>query len=124
MSESDRESEHASERAAEAREQDTPQPRYLIVGIGASAGGLEAFEQFFAQMPPDSGMAFVLVQHLAPDYTSLLPELLAKYTRMPVVQVKEEAPVVPDHVYIIPPNATLTIDRGVLHVASPPVEPR
>ena len=124
MSESDRESAHASERAAEAREQDTPQPRYLIVGIGASAGGLEAFEQFFAQMPPDSGMAFVLVQHLAPDYTSLLPELLAKYTRMPVQQVKAEAPVAPDHVYIIPPDATLTIDRGVLQVASPPVEPR
>ena len=59
----------------------TPRPGCLIVGIGASAGGLEAFEQFFTRMPPDSGMAFVLVQHLAPDHASLLPDLLARYTR-------------------------------------------
>lgn len=101
-----------------------PQPRCLIVGIGASAGGLEAFEQFFTRMPPDSGMAFVLVQHLAPDHASLLPELLARYTPMPVWQVTAATPVAPDHVYVIPPNATLTVTDGVLHVASPPVEPR
>ncbi|HEV8712904.1 MAG TPA: chemotaxis protein CheB [Candidatus Binatia bacterium] len=111
-------------RPEETREQSLPQSRGLIVGLGASAGGLEAFEQFFAQMPPDSGLAFVLVQHLAPDHASLLPELLAKHTRMPVQQVQEETPVAPNHVYVIPPDASLTIDRGVLHVVSPPVEPR
>jgi len=101
-----------------------PQPRCVIVGMGASAGGLAAFETFFTQMPPDSGMAFVLVQHLAPDRESLLPELLAQHTRMPVRQLTAETPVEPDHVYIIPPNATLTITAGVLHVVSPPMEPR
>ncbi len=96
----------------------------LIVGLGASAGGLEAFEQFFTRMPPESGMAFVLVQHLAPDHASLLPELVAKYTRMSVRQIEEETPVEPNHVYVIPPDTTLTIDRGVLHLVSPPIEPR
>ena len=106
------------------KEQDAPRSHCLIVGIGASAGGLEAFEQFFSHLPPDSGMAFVLVQHLAPDYKSLLPELLAKHTQMPVLQVKNEVRVASDHVYVIPPDATLTIDRGVLRVLSPPVELR
>jgi chemotaxis response regulator CheB len=73
----DHELSSAAERAEAAREPHAP---YLVVGIGASAGGLDAFEQFFARMPPESGAAFVLVQHLAPDRASLLPELLAKYT--------------------------------------------
>jgi chemotaxis response regulator CheB len=92
-------------RMEEVQEQGAPRSHCLIVGIGASAGGLEAFEQFFSHMPPDSGMAFVLVQHLAPDYKSLLPELLAKHTRMPVLQVKDEVRVASDHVYVIPPDA-------------------
>ena len=62
------------EQAEAARAAGAPRPRCVIVGLGASAGGLEAFETFFMQMPPDSGMAFVLVQHLAPDRASLLPE--------------------------------------------------
>src|ERR1043166_8082889 len=99
-------------------------PRCVMVGMGASAGGLAAFETFFTQMPPDSGMAFVLVQHLAPDRESLLPALLAQYTRMPVLQVTAETLVAPDHVYVIPPDATLTITGGVLGVQSPPGEPR
>ena len=114
----------AAEQVEESQAQAAPRPGCLVVGMGASAGGLMAFEQFFTHMPSESGMAFVLVQHLAPDYTSLLPELLAKYTRMSVRQVTAETPVAPDHVYIIPPDATLTIEGGVLHVESPPVEPR
>ena len=110
--------------AEAARPQRGPHPRCVIVGIGASAGGLAAFETFFTQMPPDSGMAFVLVQHLAPDRESLLPALLARQTRMPVLQVTAETLVVPDHVYVIPPDATLTITGGVLGVESPPGEPR
>ena len=104
--------------------QGAPPPRGVIVGMGASAGGLEAFETFFAQMPPDSGMAFVLVQHLAPDRASLLPELLARHTRMPVLQGQAETLVAPDHVYIIPPDTTLTVSDGRLHLVSPPVEAR
>jgi two-component system, chemotaxis family, CheB/CheR fusion protein len=111
------------EQAAAARPQSGPQPRCVIVGMGASAGGLEVFETFFTQMPPDSGMAFVLVQHLAPDRASLLPALLAQYTRMPVRQVTAATPVEPNHVYVIPPDATLTISGGVLGVQSPPEEP-
>jgi two-component system, chemotaxis family, CheB/CheR fusion protein len=112
----------------ELQSQAARQPGCLVVGIGASAGGLEAFEQFFTNMPPETGapgggMAFVLVQHLAPDHVSLLPELLAKYTRMPVQQVAAGTLVAPDHVYVIPPDAMLTIAGGMLHVESPPVEP-
>jgi two-component system CheB/CheR fusion protein len=86
------------------------QPGY-IVGIGASAGGLEAFEAFFTHMPPDSGMAFVLVQHLDPHHPSLLPELLASHTHMPVHSIVDRTPVAPDHVYLIPPNTTNPLAR-------------
>src|SRR5262245_37336439 len=88
--------------------------------MGASAGGLQAFQKFFAHMPPDTGMAFVLVQHLDPRHSTLMPELLGKTTRMNVEQVKDETPVEPNNVYVIPPNATLTIEGGVLRVKSPP----
>ena len=124
MAEDDRGSLPFSEGNEVSQVQAAPRPGCLVVGMGASAGGLEAFEQFFTHMPPDSGMAFVLVQHLAPDHASLLPELLAKYTRMPVQQVTAETPVEPDHVYVIPPDATMTIQGGILHVESPPAEPR
>ena len=96
---------------------------FLIVAIGASAGGLEALEKFFRKMPADAPMAFAVVQHLAPDHASALPQLLAKYTSMPVEQAQENTKVAPDRVYIIPPNATLTITEGTLHVV-PPAEPR
>ncbi len=95
----------------------------LIVGIGASAGGLEAFKAFFAEMPPDSGMAFVLIQHLAPDHLSMLTELLGQVTSMPVVEAENQMEVVPDHVYVIPPNATLTLQDGLL-IVSKPAPPR
>ena len=96
---------------------------FLIVAIGASAGGLEALEQFFRKMPADAPMAFVVVQHLSPDHESALPQLLAKYTSMPVEQVQENTKAAPGRVYIIPPNATLTITEGMLRCA-PPAEPR
>jgi len=96
-----------------------PPQHGFVVGIGASAGGLAAFTTFFTHMPPDSGVAFVLVQHLDPQQPSLLPELLAPHTSMPVHPVVDRMPVAPDHVYLIPPNTTLTIDRGVLCLAPP-----
>ncbi|HET6654754.1 MAG TPA: chemotaxis protein CheB [Gammaproteobacteria bacterium] len=91
----------------------------LIVGIGASAGGLEAFKTFFQHMPADSGMAFVLVQHLDPDRQSMLTELLQRETAMPVAEAEDGAPVEPDHVFVIPPNASLTIENGRLGVETP-----
>jgi two-component system CheB/CheR fusion protein len=90
-----------------------------VVAIGASAGGLEAFEAFFRAMPPDSGMAFVLVQHLSPRHETLMPELVAQHTEMPVRQVDGETLVEVNQVYVIPPDATLTIDDCVLYVSRP-----
>ena len=91
----------------------------LIVGIGASAGGLQAFKTFFANMPPDSGMAFVLVQHLDPDHKSMLVDLLGAQTAMPVVEAKNRMAVAANRVFVIPPNATMTIARSILHVSTP-----
>lgn len=91
----------------------------LVVGLGASAGGLEAFKAFFTAAPPQSGMAFVLVQHLDPDHKSLLVELLAKHTAMPVVQAEDGMAVAADHVFVIPPNAVMTIKGGILRVTTP-----
>src|SRR5262245_46483977 len=93
--------------------------QHLAVGLGASAGGLDAFKVFFANMPPDSGMSFVVVQHLSPGHTSILPELVRASTAMPVEEAADGATVLPDHVYVIPPDATLTIQNGVLHVVNP-----
>src|SRR3981189_3192172 len=97
--------------------------QFLSAGIGAPAGGLEAFETFFQHMPSDAGIAFALVMHLARDHDSALAQLLARHTRMFVEQVRDNTEVVPNRVYIIPPNATLTIKDCVLQV-TPPAEPR
>ncbi len=91
----------------------------LIVGIGASAGGLDAFTTFFANMPPDSGMAFVLVQHLDPQHKSLLTELIARTTEMTVTEAEDGMALDANQVFIIPPDATLTIMNGVLRVSKP-----
>jgi two-component system, chemotaxis family, CheB/CheR fusion protein len=85
-----------------------------VVGIGASAGGLEAFTQMLQALPVDTGMAFVLIQHLAPTRPSLLAEILSRATRMPVVEVHDEPRVEPNHVYVIPPDRNLVISDGVL----------
>jgi two-component system CheB/CheR fusion protein len=81
----------------------------MIVGIGASAGGLEAFTQLIAALPPDSGLALVLVQHLAPKQQSALPVLLAPHTTMPVIEVTDGVHIEPNHVYVIPPNMQLEL---------------
>jgi PAS domain S-box-containing protein len=90
-----------------------------MAGIGASAGGLDAFKKFFTAMPPDSGIAFVLVPHLDPVHKSLMVELLARHTTMPVVEVENDMPVEANHVYIIPPNKYMTIHDGVLRLTGP-----
>jgi hypothetical protein len=93
--------------------------RHLIVGIGASAGGLQAFKTFFANMPSDSGMSFVLVQHLDPEHRSMLVELLSSATAMPVIEAADNVLPAADNVYVIPPNATLRIAQGKLRVSKP-----
>ena len=87
---------------------------FPIVGIGASAGGLEAFTQLLQHLPVDTGMAFVLVQHLDPAHESALTGLLARTTAMPVREVTNNLPVEPNHVYVIPPNAGMALSRGKL----------
>jgi two-component system CheB/CheR fusion protein len=92
---------------------------FSIVGLGASAGGLEALEQFLGQVPQKSGLGFVVVQHLDPTRKGILAELLQRFTSMPVVQIKDGARVEPDHVYVIPPNKDLSILNGVLQLLEP-----
>lgn len=97
-------------------------PSY-IVGIGGSAGSLEAFEQLVGGLPPDTGMAFVVVQHLDPNYKARLPELLQRSSKMPVLQIEDGMVVEPNHVYVIPPNRDLSILNGTLLLLEP-AEPR
>ncbi|MDQ3099062.1 MAG: chemotaxis protein CheB [bacterium] len=91
---------------------------FLVVGIGASAGGLEAFTELLRALSTDTGMAFVLVQHLDPTHDSILTALLAKTTAMPVTEVTEAMQVVPNHVYVIPPNKDLAIHEGLLKLTT------
>lgn len=90
-----------------------------IVGIGASAGGLEALEQFFAKMNTDSGMAFVVIQHLDPTHKGMMPELLQHFTDMEVIQAKDGLKARPNCVYVIPPNKSMSVLNGTLHLFSP-----
>ncbi|HET6718074.1 MAG TPA: chemotaxis protein CheB, partial [Rhodocyclaceae bacterium] len=98
-----------------------PETTFSIVGMGASAGGLEAFEHFFRSVPAASGLAFVLVPHLDPSHASILTEILQRTTAMPVVEAQDQMVVAPDHVYVIPPNRDLSIFHGVLQLAVPEV---
>jgi two-component system, chemotaxis family, CheB/CheR fusion protein len=88
--------------------------KFPIVGIGASAGGLEAFTELLQNLPADTGMAFVLVQHLDPTHESQLTNLLARATVLPVRQVQNNMSLEPNQVYVIPPNAQMTTRAGVL----------
>ncbi len=94
------------------------EPSY-IVGIGASAGGLEAIEAFFKSMPADTGLAFVVVQHLSPDHKSLMVELLSKHTAMPVHRIEEGLRVKANNIYLIPPRTNLTLFHGRLLLNEP-----
>jgi two-component system CheB/CheR fusion protein len=96
---------------------------FPIVGIGASAGGLEALELFVKQLPSNSGIAFVIVQHLDPTHKDIMVELLQRATPIPVIQVQDDLKVEPDGIYVIPPNKDMSILHGVLHLL-PPSAPR
>ncbi|WP_412852204.1 chemotaxis protein CheB [Ectothiorhodospira shaposhnikovii] len=92
----------------------------VIVGIGASAGGLEALEHFLTPVPADCPLAFVVVQHRLPDHGGLLPELLQKATPLPVREAQDHMPVRPGEVYVIPPGKNLSVQHGQLHLLEPP----
>jgi two-component system CheB/CheR fusion protein len=97
--------------------------RTRIVGVGASAGGLEVLEQFLQNVPSGSGLAYIVVQHLDPTHKAMLAELLQRVTAMPVREAVEGLVVLPDTVYVIAPNSELTVAGGALHLAQP-IEPR
>src|SRR3954452_12248560 len=107
----------AREKSSQSKASALPLP---VVGMGASAGGLEAFTAVLRNVPADTGMAFVLVQHLDPKHESLLVDLLSKSTSMPVTAARDGEPVASNHVYVIPPNANLEISSGVLRITQRP----
>jgi len=92
---------------------------FPVVCIGASAGGLEALEQFLTHVPENSGMAYIVIQHLDPTQKGMLPELLQRVSKMEVFQVKDRMEVRPNRVYVIPPNNSMSISKGHLHLSDP-----
>jgi two-component system, chemotaxis family, CheB/CheR fusion protein len=120
------EADAVADTAAEAQETvESPAAGFPVVGIGASAGGLKAFEAFFSGMPVDANprMAFVLVQHLAPDHESILADIVRRFTRMQVFEVEEGMAVQPNCAYIIPPGRDMALLHGTLHLLEP-AQPR
>ncbi|HTL87756.1 MAG TPA: chemotaxis protein CheB, partial [Leptolyngbya sp.] len=98
-------------------QQNTTEAAFAIVGVAASAGGLEAFIQLLSHLPADTGMAFVLIQHLSPDHESLLSEILARVTALPVHEVQNGMKVEPNHVYVIPPNVQMKLAADTLQLS-------
>ena len=101
----------------------SPTSAVRAVGLGASAGGLHVLEQFLSHVPPSSGLAYVVIQHLDPTQKAMLVELLQRATAMPVVEATDTMRLEPDAVYVIPPNTEMTVAGGLLHLAEP-VQPR
>ncbi|MEQ8170306.1 MAG: chemotaxis protein CheB, partial [Candidatus Eremiobacterota bacterium] len=102
-------------KSAEEDKKTSKSPLY-IVGIGASAGGLEAFSELLKHLPANTGMAFILVQHLDPNHESMLTELLQQETTMKVYEVKNKMKLMPDNVYVIPPSCEMTVSKGLLYI--------
>ena len=102
-----------------ARKRRDPSQPAAIIGIGASAGGIAALQEFFAAMSTESGLAFVVVMHLSPEFESQLPHVIQQKTKMPVLQVNEAVKVQPNRVYVIPPNKQLTLNDSMLDVVEP-----
>jgi two-component system CheB/CheR fusion protein len=109
----------ASPRKVANSVKNNPTKAFHIVGIGGSAGSLEAFEEFFRNMPSDTGMTFVLISHLDPTHKALLAELLQRVTAMKVIQATDGLKVLPNYVYVIPPNFDMTIMHGTLQLLEP-----
>jgi two-component system CheB/CheR fusion protein len=96
-----------------------PHNSFYVVGIGASAGGLEALERFFRSMSESSGMAFIIVSHLDPKHISIMPELIQKSTKMKLFQAEDGMVVKPNHVYVTPPNRDLALLHGAIQLIEP-----
>jgi two-component system CheB/CheR fusion protein len=108
---------------ATANRSDTAPAKTRIVGIGASAGGLAALEEFLEHVPPHSGLAYIVVQHLDPTHKARLAELLQRVAGIPVREAEHGTPIEPDHAYVIPPNTELSVSGGILSLERP-AEPR
>jgi len=93
---------------------------FPVVGIGASAGGLDAFKKLLGAISEDSGIAYILVQHLDPNHESMLPEILQKVTRIPVLEIADDIKVEPDHIYVLPSNKMMLASDGILKLAPRP----
>ena len=96
-----------------------PESKPFIVGIGASAGGLEAIEEFFDNTPSGGNMAFVIIQHLSPEHKSIMGSLLEKHTQMKVIEVRDGLKIQPDYIYLNSPNKEVNVLNGVLYLAEP-----
>jgi two-component system CheB/CheR fusion protein len=105
--------------AASSKSTESNGKPFVVVAVGASAGGLDAFRALLKATPADTGMAFILVQHLDPSHDSLLVNLLSGCTRMPLQQAAQGMPLEPDHVYVIPPGDFLTVQAGLFNVTAP-----
>src|SRR3984893_329291 len=105
--------------ASRLREAPSRPDDFLVVGLGASAGGLEALNKLFDALPPDTGMAFVLIQHLDPTHKSMMVGLLAGHTSMKVLEAAEDMPIERDHVYVMPPGVYLSICEGAFRLTQP-----
>src|SRR4051812_1908369 len=104
---------------AAAQPEESPNgPAFPIVGVGASAGGLEAFSDLLRHVPADAGLAFLFVAHLEPHRKSQLPEIIGHVTPMPVREAGDGMPIEVNHVYILPPNANMALTDGTLHLTA------
>jgi len=100
----------------DSEERRLPGDRFLVVGIGASAGGVEALQAFFEPMPADPGMAFIVVTHIAAGQESALPEILARSTLLPIEPIQDGAAIKPNRAYVMASDAVATLDRGRLRL--------
>src|SRR6202790_825949 len=106
-------------RSEPSRGDEDPPVDFPIVGIGASAGGLEACKKLVSALPAETGMAFILIQHLDPTHESMMVDLLAGHTSMTVLQATDGMPITREHLYVIPPGSYLSVADGILHLTAP-----
>src|SRR5689334_259447 len=100
-----------------AAQESSSNNKFLVVGIGASAGGIQALKKFFEYVPSDSGIAYVVILHLSPTHDSKLAEVISISAKIPVQQVLERVKIAPDRIYVVPPNQHLTMEDGYINVS-------
>ncbi len=114
----------SSQSITPASDTTAPSSPFPIVGVGSSAGGLNALTIFLSKLPTNTGMAFVLIQHLDPTQVSQLPGILSRHTRLPILAANDGVEVLPDHIYIIKPNTSLAVEQGILRTTPRDESPR